>query len=239
MAVKQIIYAVLIIFLVSGCSAPTPLWHRNASQMIQAARSEGAPGLLPSEYASFEDTFSRGELLLLDEKIEEADLLFELTMLKGQLLKDNLAAEKARIAEVERARLIEIQHLENERQEAAEREKESRRRDAEEVRARIAEQARLDAETEALRQSERLKIQKEIPLAPSHTVKRGESLPQIAALSEVYNDPLLWPLLYRANRDQISDPRNLWPGQKLRIPRNYTRDDLQEARRYAQERRLH
>lgn len=239
MAVKRILHKIILLaILVSGCSTPSAVWHQNAGEIVRGARSEGAPGLLPSEYASLAGTFAKGEELLLQEKVEEADLLFNLTILKGQLLRKNLAAEKTRIAEVERLTQLELQQLEDERMKAVELEKESRRRQAEEVKARVAEQARLNAEAEARRQAERLKLQKERQLVSSHTVKRGESLPQIAALPEIYSDPLLWPLVYRANRDQIRDPRNLWPGQKLRIPRNYSREDIQEARRYAQDKRL-
>ena len=49
-----------------------------------------------------------------------------------------------------------------------------------------------------------------------HVVQPGESLWQIAAA--VAGDPTLWPLLYRANRDQIKDPSLLYPGQRLTIP---------------------
>jgi nucleoid-associated protein YgaU len=70
-------------------------------------------------------------------------------------------------------------------------------------------------------------------------VTRGESLPFIASQPQVYGDRTLWPLIYRANRDQIRDPRHIWPGQVLRIPRNMGREDVAEARRYAQERGLH
>ncbi len=49
-----------------------------------------------------------------------------------------------------------------------------------------------------------------------HVVQPGESLWQIAAV--VTGDPNLWPLLYRANRDQIVDPSRLYPGQRLSIP---------------------
>jgi nucleoid-associated protein YgaU len=66
----------------------------------------------------------------------------------------------------------------------------------------------------------------------------GETLPLIAAQPEVYGDATLWPLLYRANRDQIRDPRHLWPGQVLRIPRTFSREDLTEARRFAQDKQL-
>jgi nucleoid-associated protein YgaU len=66
-----------------------------------------------------------------------------------------------------------------------------------------------------------------------YTVRRGETLPQIAARTEVYNDSSLWPLIYRANRDQIRDPKQLWPGQVLKIPRHFSRDEALEAKRYS------
>jgi nucleoid-associated protein YgaU len=47
-------------------------------------------------------------------------------------------------------------------------------------------------------------------------VQPGESLWLIAA--NTIGDPTLWPVLYRANRDQIKDPTLLYPGQKLAIP---------------------
>ncbi|MBT0664424.1 LysM peptidoglycan-binding domain-containing protein [Geobacter pelophilus] len=238
-ASRYILFFGILVLTLSGCSTPQPQWHAKAGQLIQAARSEGAPALLPSEYNSLSDTFGKGELLLLDEEVEAADQLFKLVMLKGELLKENLAVEKKRLAEVERLRKVELQQREKERLEALEREKEARRREAEELMARIAQKAKQDAEEDARRQqAERLKAQKERVLVISHTVKRGESLPQIAALPEIFNDTQLWPLIYRANRDQIRDPRYLWPGQTLRIPRNATREDIQEARRYASEKRL-
>ena len=49
-----------------------------------------------------------------------------------------------------------------------------------------------------------------------HVVQPGESLWQIAA--QLGGDPQLWPVLYRANRDQIKDPSRLYPGQALLIP---------------------
>jgi nucleoid-associated protein YgaU len=49
-----------------------------------------------------------------------------------------------------------------------------------------------------------------------HVVQPGETLWRIAA--QVTGDPHLWPLLYRANRDQIVDPSRLYPGQVLSIP---------------------
>lgn len=72
----------------------------------------------------------------------------------------------------------------------------------------------------------------------THSVRRGESLPQIAARPEIYGDSRLWPLIYRSNRDQIADPRRLWPGQLLKIPRAFSPEEAAEARRYAARSRL-
>ena len=49
-----------------------------------------------------------------------------------------------------------------------------------------------------------------------HEVRRGETLWQIARLT--VGDPMLWPALYEANRDQIKDPSRVYPGQRLAIP---------------------
>jgi nucleoid-associated protein YgaU len=66
-----------------------------------------------------------------------------------------------------------------------------------------------------------------------YAVKKGETLADISAKKLVYGDPYLWPLLYKANRDQIRDPQNIFPGQKLSIPRELSSADLEEARKQA------
>lgn len=50
-----------------------------------------------------------------------------------------------------------------------------------------------------------------------HEVRAGESLWSIATLH--LGSSRLWPLVYRANRDQIMDPARLFIGQRLNIPR--------------------
>lgn len=225
----------------SGCAPSAPLWQLKAEKLLNTLRSDSAPFILPAEFASLDETYSKGELLLLDKEVEEADRLFQLAFLKGEMLKGNLSAEKNRQAEAKRLLRENEERNEQARLKAIALAEEQRRKEAEEVLSRIAEQARMRqvSDAEATLQAERQKVPKEHPTVSSHTVKRGETLPQIAALPEIYNDQFLWPIVYRANRDQIRDPRHLWPGQVLRIPRNLTRDDLQEARRYAQEKRLY
>ncbi len=51
-----------------------------------------------------------------------------------------------------------------------------------------------------------------------HKVESGESLWSIAALTQIYDDPYLWPVIYKFNRDQIVDPGRIYPEQVLQIP---------------------
>ncbi|MDY0212864.1 MAG: LysM peptidoglycan-binding domain-containing protein [Desulfuromonadaceae bacterium] len=68
-----------------------------------------------------------------------------------------------------------------------------------------------------------------------YAVKVGENLYIIAQHSSVYADGMLWPLIYRANRDQIKDPRQIYPGQVLNIPRDISESDIEQARSKAKE----
>ena len=67
----------------------------------------------------------------------------------------------------------------------------------------------------------------------NYTVRAGELLWAIAKRPDVYDDPFLWPLLYQANRDQIKDPRKIYAGQTLAIPRNVSEAEREEARQRA------
>lgn len=71
--------------------------------------------------------------------------------------------------------------------------------------------------------------------ASNYNVGEGENLWTISAKPQVYNEGLLWPLLYQANRDQIKDPRQIFPGQTLGIRRDMTQEELEEARQRARE----
>jgi nucleoid-associated protein YgaU len=50
----------------------------------------------------------------------------------------------------------------------------------------------------------------------SYTVVAGDSLSKIA--KRFYGDANKWPRIHEANREQISNPDLIHPGQKLRIP---------------------
>ena len=70
----------------------------------------------------------------------------------------------------------------------------------------------------------------------SWTVVEGENLWGIAAEEEVYNVPEQWPLIYKANLDQITDADLIYPGQILDIPRDSSQSDVDAAVNHARTR---
>ena len=67
----------------------------------------------------------------------------------------------------------------------------------------------------------------------THRVGRGESLWSIAALDRIYGDGLLWPLLYDANRDAISNWNVVKTGLILEVPKAGDEAARDEVRRRA------
>lgn len=232
---RRFILPALTLVLVLGACAAQPLrYHNEALSVLERIKREGAAGLYPAEMKSTLEAYDRGRALLLQEEFRDADRYFLLTVQKGTLLEREVGAELAR-REAEQRRIDELKKAELERRAKEEEQRLAHARAEAEAKAEAEALARREA-AEAERR--KAKTQQRV-LAASYTVRRGESLPLIASQPEVYGDRNLWPLLYRANRDQISDPRHIWPGQVLRIPRNLGRDDIYEARRYSQERPLH
>ncbi len=66
-----------------------------------------------------------------------------------------------------------------------------------------------------------------------YKVKKGETIIDIARRRDIFNDQFMWPLIYKANRDQIRDPKIVFPGQVLTIPRDIAFEDIIEARKQA------
>jgi hypothetical protein len=228
---KILTCAVLFLLSFSACSTPALRWRQESLELLERARMESGEEIFATEFKNAEGVIMQGESLLIAREYEEAEDRFHLAFMKLELLEKNLQAEKLR--RVEEAQL-----------KAAEEKKALELKLALEA-SRIAEEKRLteiakrEREAAARSVAEKPRQIRERPPVAYYTVRRGESLPLIASQPEVYGDRNLWPLIYRANRDQISDPRHIWPGQVFRIPRNLSRDDIAEARRYAQEKSLH
>lgn len=224
----RLILLILLLVTLAGCGSHDPVWRMKAQLTLLQLQGENAAASHPDDYAHVNRTFQQGEALLLEQEEEdEADQQYKLAYQKGLVLKQEVTLYKERMKEEARQKAIE---------ERAIREEEERSRlEAEQKR-----QQELDEAQKALQKSQKNDDAAESSVRAaqptSYTVRRGETLPQIAARPELYNDMALWPLIYRANRDQIRDPYQLWPGQTLKIPRNFSREEALEARRQAHRR---
>ncbi len=207
----------------SGCEAHVPVWRLKAQQTLAQLERDGVPQSHPDDFMSVVSVLQNGERLLkIAEEEEEADEQYRLAYQKGIVLEMEAAFHRAQLKEEARQQEILRQILlaEQERQ----------RREAEELQHK---QARARNDQMPVRKQPTGGHDERNSQPPSHTVRRGETLPQVAARAEIYNDAALWPLIYRANRDQIKDPYQLWPGQILKIPRGFGKDDAIEARKQA------
>lgn len=63
----------------------------------------------------------------------------------------------------------------------------------------------------------------------TYVVERGDSLWVIAARPDVYDNPRLWPLLWKANLAVIPNPERLRRGQVLRLRPHPTLDEVAQA----------
>lgn len=69
-----------------------------------------------------------------------------------------------------------------------------------------------------------------------YSVERGDSLWRISGKDEIYGNPYQWPLIYKANRDQIKDADLIYPGQQLDIDRAASSADIEAAIHHAKTR---
>ncbi len=71
--------------------------------------------------------------------------------------------------------------------------------------------------------------------APSghYVVKRQDCLWTIAEKPMIYGDSFQWPLLFKANRDQIQDPDLIYPRQVLKVARGFSAEEISHARQMA------
>ena len=52
-----------------------------------------------------------------------------------------------------------------------------------------------------------------------YAVQRGDTLWGISGREQIYHNPFMWPLIYKANSQQIRDPDLIFPRQIFVIPR--------------------
>ena len=223
-ACRQAVCILLACALLAACSTSEPTWRNKTTSLLEELDRQNAPELFSQEYRSMLETFEHGEALYhVREDDEGADVFYQLAFQKAELLQSEVKSLKMRREAERQQQIAEL---------AAKAEEERLMHAAADAEIRMRAQQLTRTADETARTSPK-KSKDATPLPTSYTVRRGETLPQISARTEIYNDSTLWPIIYRSNRDQIRDPKRLWPGQVLVIPRNFSRDEASEARRYS------
>jgi len=207
---KRLILLVCLFLLpAGGCTSLPGHELNNARQSLANARAAGANELAETEYLAAKAALSTAEKLVRQGEYQAAREWLP------------FATEQARQASLQ---AIAIKR-ELARQQA---------RLAEADRNRLEQQAQQTPQHQLKSLSTPI-AKKRVTLLSSYHVTTEESLWEIASRDETYADGTLWPLLYKANRDQIKDPRKVYPGQTLAIPRGASQQELDAARHEAAE----
>ena len=146
-----------------------------------------------------------------------------------------------------RKRTEEEARLKAEDEARAKAKEEAKRRADEEARLKAEEEVRLKAEAKAAEEAAkaeeetRAKAKEEAKAAEaleraSHEVVKGESLWKIAKHKDVYENPFMWPIIYKANHDKINDPDLIYPKQVFSIPRDFSSANKDKAVHHARTR---
>jgi hypothetical protein len=76
--------------------------------------------------------------------------------------------------------------------------------------------------------------QKEALKASGHyIVQKADCLWMIAGQPRIYGDSFEWPLIFKANRDQIKDPDLIYPRQDLRVEKGFSLEEQSHAKQMA------
>ena len=211
---------ITIAVLLSSCAKPPHAELDAAEYMVGRAFAMQAMEFAPTEFQAAKTALADARKSMQETDYGDASVSLEFSLKHARRAVVLTEEGKAKRAEEEAKRVLEDE--------------------------RVRQVAITKAETEAeetARQAQKAspppkpapKPQPKVQLAPSYNVGEGETLWTISAHPKVYNDGLLWPLLYQANRDQIKDPRKIFPGQALSIRRDMTQDELDDARQKARE----
>ncbi|MDY6847540.1 MAG: LysM peptidoglycan-binding domain-containing protein [Thermodesulfobacteriota bacterium] len=221
--VRSLLVAVSLMGLVSGCAVAPREELGGAQRIVARAYSLGADHLATQHYQKAYEALKRGEALLNAGEYEQARSAFAIA--------DHFARVSIQAAQEEQDRL---------EKELKAREEAERRRQLEASQEKAATSPAPPKSAQKARAPE-TRPAPEPPPEPEpekvsrYDVQEGDTLWLISIRPEVYGDPLLWPVLYRANRDQIKDPRRVYEGQTLEVPRNMTEAELEEAREQARQ----
>ena len=216
----RLLLIIILASLLSSCAKPPHQELDAAEYLVDQAYAMQAMEFAPSEYTAARTALNDAHQAMQDRDYGVAGDSVEFAVTHARRAIALTKEGKARQAAEEARRIKE----EEERQAALAREQAKKTEQQEQV---ITKPRPKPEPT--------TKPKPKIVKVANYDVGEGETLWTISAQPQVYNEGLLWPLLYQANRDQIKDPRQIFPGQTLSIRRDMTAEELEAARKTARE----
>lgn len=223
---KRLLLVICGLAMLSSCAKPPVEQLVDTRRVVAYAYASGASRLAPEQYQVASEALREAELLVQAGEHKKAARRLELA---------RRYSSQALSLTVHRKKLWQ----------------------EEQQRKRAAAKARQEAERARRERLPRQPVKKVVKVSPKAApkppsaeippkpelvdqidVRAGETLATVSARDEVYGDRLLWPLIYKANRDQIKDPRQIFPGQTLVVPRDKSEEEQEAAREEAREARL-
>ena len=214
------------LLLLVGCAKPPTEELTETRSLVAYAYASGAAKIAPEQYRIASEALTEAEQLVKSGNYKKASQRLDLARrYSTQALA--LTVEKKRLWQEEQQRKLAEQRA---REEAEKRARELKAK--EEAAQKVAKVAPTPSPPSPK------PAPPEPVLLDKVEVAAGETLGSIAARKDIYSDVLLWPLIYKANRDQIKDPKEIFPGQILVIPRDKSSEEKDAARQEARELKL-
>jgi nucleoid-associated protein YgaU len=224
----------MVIWLVVlvGCAKPPVKDLEETRRIITYLQESGAAQLAEVEYRAAEAALGRAEQFVKQGESRKAK--------QALVQARELSSTALKLSDQIKARLAEEQRLLTEKiaREAAEAEIKAKSAPPvlkEPIRVPVLQPEIKPAPVTVPERTPVAEPEPEPELVTHIVVVEEETLAAISARKEVYQDSFLWPLIYKANRDQIKDPQQIFPGQILLIPRDKTAEEIAAARQEAKD----
>lgn len=222
------LFFLFVIILFSCVRFPEEELKRTKAE-IENLYYQDLPEYLPEDWDQIRNIWIKLDEIEKEKDIKEAQRFLLYSDYKIKTILEKLETKKREIEEKKREVLKKIEESKK---------KEAEKEEIKEVKEEklVLESKTVEKRLEKKRRQKtiedvRFKIEKRYP--SFYTVKERETLEEIASYPFIYNDSYYWPILYKYNRNQIRDPKKLYSGQILKIPRNITNDEIYKAREEA------
>lgn len=218
---------ILLVFLFSCAKFPEEELKKIKID-IENLYYQDLPEYLPEEWEQIRSLWLTLDEIERERNISEAQRFILYSNYKIKIVLESLDEKRK---EIEQKRSEVIKKIEETKKKEEEEQKKEEQQEQLVVVEKIEEKKPEKKKKIKTIEDVRFKIEKRFP--SFYTVKEKETLEEISSYPFIYNDSYYWPLLYKYNRNQIRDPKKLYQGQILKIPRSISLEEIYKAREEA------